>query len=178
MAFVTVRGAIAARRPGAMVASIVVAALLVVATMACAPPGRVHTGPAPVRVRSWEMGRDLPVARGIAEPQLAGFVAGWDTESAALEEPGTVVLFAHRVSHGGPFRTIDALRPGQVVAVEGGNGRTYVYRVVGTSVTAPSWAAVLDWRPANGRGLSLVACHPPGSVSYRIVVHAELSYVV
>jgi sortase (surface protein transpeptidase) len=34
---------------------------------------------------------------------------------------------------------------------------------------------VLAWAPANGRGLTLVACHPPGSLRYRLVVNAELT---
>lgn len=141
---------------------------------ACGPPARVHYGPFPTRMFSWEMGRDLPVYAGISDDVLARGGAGWDTESAALNEPGNIVLFGHRVSRGGPFRTVDLLYPGNVIAVTGSDGRTYAYRVVTTRITAPSWSEVLAWHPSNGRGLTLVACHPPGSTRYRIVVHAEL----
>jgi LPXTG-site transpeptidase (sortase) family protein len=151
--------------------------MLVATLSACGPPpgGRVHFGPLPTRLRSWEMQRDLVIEPNISNAALNKGGAGWDPGSAALTEPGTVVLFAHRVSHGGPFRTLDNLRPGNVLTLSGSDGRTYTYVVITTRITAPSWAAVLDWQPASGQGLSLVACHPPGSVSHRIVVHAELA---
>jgi LPXTG-site transpeptidase (sortase) family protein len=150
--------------------------VLVAAVAACGPPpgGRVHVGPLPTRLRSWEMARDLVIEPNISNAALSKGGAGWDPESAALTEPGTVVLFAHRVSHGGPFRTLDHLQAGNVLTLNGTDARTYTYVVVGIAITAPSWAAVLAWQPSTGYGLSLVACHPPGSVSHRIVVHAEL----
>jgi LPXTG-site transpeptidase (sortase) family protein len=120
------------------------------------------------------MGRNLPIFVGISEDALARGGAGWDTESAALNEPGNIVLFGHRVSKGAPFRTLDLLHPGHLIVITGSDGRTYTYRVVTTRITAPSWSEVLAWQSSNGRGLTLVACHPPGSISYRIVVHAEL----
>ena len=150
--------------------------LAAAATAACAPPPgqRAHVGPIPTRLRSWEMARDLPIYAGITDSLLALGGAGWDPQSSALTEPGTVVLFAHRVSKGGPFRTLDVLRPGNIITIDGSDGRVYSYRVVTTRITSPSWAEVLAWQPSNGRGLTLVACHPPGSISSRIVVHAEL----
>ena len=63
---------------------------------------------------------------------------------------------------------------GNVITIVGANGRTYLYAVVAIRVTAPDWNEVLAWTPSNDRGLTIVACHPPGSVRYRIVVHAEL----
>ena len=120
------------------------------------------------------MGRDLPIYRGIDMPTLNLGGAGWDDFSSALQEPGTVVLFAHRVSHGGPFRTLNLLRPGNVVFITGSDGRTYVYEVMNTVITGPSWAQILAWKPPSGHGLTLVACHPPGSTQYRIVVNADL----
>jgi sortase A len=145
----------------------------VAAGTACAP--RVHTGPIPVQLFSWEMGRNLPVYTGITDDVLARGGAGWDPSSAALEEPGQIVLFGHRVSWGGPFLTIDRLLMGDVITIVGSNRREYHYRVVAVGITAPNWDAVLDWQPSNGRGLTLVGCHPPGSIRYRYVVHAELT---
>jgi LPXTG-site transpeptidase (sortase) family protein len=146
-------------------------------TVACAPP-RVHVGPLPTRLISAEMGRDLPVYTGITMRLLNRGGAGWDPESSGLIEAGTVVLFAHRISHGGPFLTLDRLRPGNRVYLRGSNGQLFEYGVVGTDITAPNWASVLAWKPASGWGLILVACHPPGSIRYRIVVHAELLRVI
>jgi len=155
---------------------VLVSLLLATATVAaCGPPKpRVHLGPVPIQLFSWEMGRNLPVYAGIDDATLALGGVGWDTESAALDEPGQIVLFGHRVSHDGPLRTIHLLRPGHTITIVGANGRSYRYVVVSTRVTAPDWNQILAWTPSNGRGLTLVACHPPGSVQYRIVVHAEL----
>jgi sortase (surface protein transpeptidase) len=61
-----------------------------------------------------------------------------------------------------------------MITIVGANARRYTYVVVGTRVTAPDWNEILAWTPSNDRGLTLVACHPPGSVQYRFVVHAEL----
>jgi len=152
------------------------AVLLVVLTAgACAPPHRVHTGPVPVQLFSWEMGRNLPISTGISDDVLARGGAGWDPESAALDEPGQILLFGHRVSKGGPFLTLDRLQIGNIVTIVGSDRHDYHYRVVAIRVTAPSWDDVLAWEPSNGHGLTLVACHPPGSIRYRLVVHAELT---
>jgi sortase A len=124
------------------------------------------------------MGRDLPVFLGISTEVLDQGGAGWDPESSGLTEPGTVVLFAHRVSRGGPFLSLDRLRPGSAVYLQGTDGALYRYRVVMTEVTSPSWAAVLAWKPSSGWGVTLVACHPPGSVAHRLVVHAELEQII
>jgi hypothetical protein len=115
-------------RPPTRRALVILTSLLLAAASvaACGPPApRVHLGPVPVELFSWEMGRTLAVYVGIDDATLVRGGVGWDTESAALDEPGQVVLFGHRT-------------------------------------------------PSNDRGLTLVACHPPGSVQYRFVVHAEL----
>ncbi len=59
------------------------------------------------------MGRNLPVYTGITDDVLGRGGAGWDPQSAALDEPGQIVLFGHRVSKGGPFRTLDQLQARQ-----------------------------------------------------------------
>jgi LPXTG-site transpeptidase (sortase) family protein len=155
----------------------VVVALVATTGVGCAPP-RLHVGPVPTRFISFDMGRDLPVFLGISTPVLDHGGAGWDPESSGLTEPGTVVLFAHRVSRGGPFLTLGRLRPGHLVYLQGTDGHLYRYRVAFSEITSPSWAAVLAWKPPSGWGLTLVACHPPGSISYRIVVHAELEQII
>jgi sortase A len=155
--------------------ALVVVVLAAATTAACGPPPpRVHWGPIPNHMFSWEMGRNFPVYAGITEDALARGGPGWDPQSAALNEPGNIVMFGHRVSNGAPFRNLDLLQPGNVITIGGSDGRSYYYRVVLTRITAPNWADVLNWQPSNGLGLTLVACHPPGSLRYRIVVHAEL----
>ena len=165
------------RRRSIRLRALVLGAVLLaaVSATACGPPPRVHTGPVPVQLFSWEMGRNLPVYTGISDDVLGRGGAGWDPQSAALDEPGQIVLFGHRVSNGGPFRTLDQLQLGNVITIVGSNRHEYHYRVVAIRITAPSWDDVLAWEPSNGRGLTLVACHPPGSLRYRLVVHAELT---
>ena len=57
------------RRARALVLGAVL--LAAVGATACGPPPRVHTGPAPVQLFSWEMGRNLPVYTGISDDVLA-----------------------------------------------------------------------------------------------------------
>ena len=118
------------RRRSIRLRALVLGAVLLaaVSATACGPPTRVHTGPAPVQLFSWEMGRNLPVYTGISDDVLARGGAGWDPQSAALDEPGQIVLFGHRVSKGAPFRTLDQLRLGNVITIVGSNRREYHYR--------------------------------------------------
>lgn len=85
------------------------------------------------------------------------------------------VLFAHRTSHGGPFRHLDQLTVGSRFELLGADGRAYVYLVVTQEVIVPRanelLAVVL---PAGPVTATLVACHPPGSTKYRITVTGRL----
>ncbi len=134
-------------------------------------------GAIPTWMTSADMGRSLPVHEGILQRIVDEGGAAWDPTSAKLGQPGTTVLFGHRVSHGGPFRTIAQLHQGSAIALRGSDGRTYTYEVVRTQVTQPTWSAVLAFTPSSGRGLILVACHPLGSSRLRFVVDADLTGV-
>ena len=46
------------------------------------------------------------------------------------------------------------------------------YKVTGTEIVYPKDIWIVDQTP--GFRLTLFACHPPGSASQRIVIHAEL----
>jgi LPXTG-site transpeptidase (sortase) family protein len=85
---------------------------------------------------------------------------------------GNMAIFGHRVSHTHPFRDLDQLHPGDAIAIES-NGITYHYVLKETLITGPDDAETIGgWTPTPT--LTLVACHPPGSVTYRIVVRAVL----
>ncbi|MFC6932879.1 class E sortase [Actinomadura yumaensis] len=78
-----------------------------------------------------------------------------------------------------PFRRIDRLRAGDRVRFRVGS-RTYVYRVYGRRVIAPTNRTVLApvpfkpfARPA-GKRATLITCHPKGSDAQRLVVLAKL----
>lgn len=84
---------------------------------------------------------------------------------------GNVVVAGHRVSHNRDFRDIDQLQPGDEVIMSTMSGR-HVYRVLSTEIVKPDAMWVVDQTAA--RTATLFACHPPGSVRERIVVHLEL----
>ncbi|MEY4223342.1 MAG: hypothetical protein RIS33_276 [Actinomycetota bacterium] len=96
-------------------------------------------------------------------------------ESRSPNQPGNVAIFGHRTSHGREFRNIDRLKRGSQVIVTT-NGRTYTYSVTAVGVLKPDDPAL--WASAsNDQTLTLVACHPPGSVRFRIVAFARLTSV-
>ena len=86
-------------------------------------------------------------------------------------ELGNVVVAGHRVSHNQDFHDLDQLVPGDDVIFRTDSGR-HVYRVVSTEIVNPDALWIVD--QSYARTATLFACHPPGSVSQRIVVHLEM----
>ena len=96
-------------------------------------------------------------------------------ESRSPNQPGNVAIFGHRTSHGREFRNIDRLKRGSQIVITT-NGRNYTYSVTAVGVLKPDDPAL--WASAsNDQTLTLVACHPPGSVRFRIVAFARLTSV-
>jgi sortase A len=87
-------------------------------------------------------------------------------------ELGNAVVAGHRVSHNEDFRDLDQLAPGDDVIFTTEQGR-HVYRVVSTEIVYPDAMWIVNQRYAHTA--TLFACHPPGSVAQRIVVHLELT---
>lgn len=86
---------------------------------------------------------------------------------------GTVGLAGHRTTHLQPFRSIDALHPGDRIVMTMPYGR-FTYRVSGTRIVAPSAVNVLA-RPRGIERIVLTACHPLYSAAQRIVVIGRLA---
>ncbi|CAB4863172.1 unannotated protein [freshwater metagenome] len=86
---------------------------------------------------------------------------------------GTVGLAGHRTTYAQPFRSIDALDPGDQIVLRMPYGR-FSYRVMGTRIVDPSQVTVLARRASSGELLVLTACHPLFSAQQRIVVTARL----
>lgn len=85
------------------------------------------------------------------------------------------IYFAHRTEARGPFRHLNWLTPGQVFHLIGADGRTYIYLVMRQDVILPYPTTLIDIAVGAGpTTATLVACHPPGSVRYRIVVTGRL----
>ena len=94
------------------------------------------------------------------------------TGSALPGQPGNAVVAGHRVSHGRPFRRIDDLGPGDLVTFTVHGTRT-TYRVTGTRIVDPQDTWIATQTPDVTA--TLYACHPPGSVAHRYVVHLTLA---
>ncbi len=92
--------------------------------------------------------------------------------SAMPGEIGNVVLAGHRVSGNRDFNQLDRLVPGDEVIMSTLWDR-HVYRVTGTEIVLPDALRIVEqtYTPTA----TLFACHPPGSVRERIVVHLELT---
>jgi sortase A len=86
-------------------------------------------------------------------------------------ETGNAVFAGHRVTHSHPFRRIDELVEGDQVVFTIDGVRT-TYAVTGHEVVKPDALWVTDQTATPTA--TLFACHPPGSASYRYVVHLAL----
>jgi LPXTG-site transpeptidase (sortase) family protein len=93
-------------------------------------------------------------------------------ESRTPNQPGNVAIFGHRVSFGYEFKNIDKLGENSLVYLTIGK-KIYTYRVTAVDIRLPT-DPLLYASTSNDQTLSLVACHPPHSVKYRIVAHAVL----
>jgi sortase (surface protein transpeptidase) len=132
-------------------------------------------GPAQ-RVVVPKLGLNIGVATGSNLDAIAdrGLAATYP-EQITVPQSGNLMLFGHRTSAGGPFRYINTLVPGDAFSVIGWDGRSYNYRVTRLDVVGPSYLQVQQRSVGEGPiTAQLVACHPPGSVSYRIVVTGRL----
>lgn len=93
-------------------------------------------------------------------------------ESRSPNQPGNVAIFGHRTSHGHEFRNLDKMRIGDVILLTV-RGVKYAYEVDSVDIRLPT-DPLLYASTSNDQTISLVACHPPGSVTYRLVVHGSL----
>jgi len=85
------------------------------------------------------------------------------------------VYFAHRTSHGAPFRNIDRLTVGAKFTVTGADGVDYLYLVVRQDVIWPVPSILIDIVTHSGPyTATLVACHPPSSTKYRLAITGRL----
>jgi LPXTG-site transpeptidase (sortase) family protein len=90
---------------------------------------------------------------------------------------GNMTIFGHRVSHSAPFLNLDLLSLGDSIFIVA-EGVTYRYDVIGANIVLPNDLDVLNPQDPNGRTLTLIACHPPGSITYRYVVRARFGAIV
>jgi LPXTG-site transpeptidase (sortase) family protein len=85
---------------------------------------------------------------------------------------GNFTVFGHRVSYSRPFRDIDQLSPGDSIYVTA-EDVTYRYEISRSDIVTPENIEVLSPYEPGQRTLTLIACHPPTSIEFRIVVKAR-----
>ncbi|MBY0299936.1 MAG: class GN sortase [Methylobacterium sp.] len=133
-------------------------------------------------VRPWPSADTVPVARLSLQGRSLVALAGASGQALAFGpghvagtpepgEPGTAIYAAHRDLH---FRGLDALAPGDPIAVTRRDGRSVRFRVTGRRVVRFD-ASGLD-PAAPGRRLVLATCWPLDAVTpgpWRLLVEAE-----
>jgi LPXTG-site transpeptidase (sortase) family protein len=105
--------------------------------------------------------------------------AGWHETSAPLGVPGNTVLNGHNTSHGEVFRDLYTLKEGDEIVIYAGKV-TYTYAVTDTLIL-PEAGQPIEVRIENARyiqptsdeRLTLVTCHPYGSLRNRLIVIAQ-----
>jgi hypothetical protein len=134
-------------------------------------------GPTPaVAVSSAEAGFDVAIGRGaninaVVDRGVAGLWAG----NGVLGAPDHNVFFAHRTSHGGPFRNIDRMPVGSTFVVTGADGIHYRYMVMRVDVILPIPTVLFNLvQTAGAVTATVVACHPPHKITYRLAVTGRL----
>ncbi|NLF03243.1 MAG: sortase [Anaerolineales bacterium] len=105
--------------------------------------------------------------------------AGWHVTSAPLGVPGNTVLNGHNTTHGEVFRDLYTLEPGASITMYSGDA---LYRyTVSEILILPEAGQPLEVRLQNARyilptedeRLTLVTCHPYGSLRNRLIVIAK-----
>lgn len=149
-----------------------------------APPTRIVIpalgvdGPVvPVSLSKTEVEGQVYTAWGVPDE----YAAGWHETSALLGEPGNMVLNGHNTNNGEIFRDLYTLDSGERITVYSGKiSRTYA---VSETLILPEGGQPLEVRLANARyvmptdeeRLTLVTCHPYGSLRNRLIVIARPS---
>jgi len=88
-------------------------------------------------------------------------------------KPGNMVVGGHRTASNADFRHLDQLAAGDEMIVTTPDGGSSTYVVDSVEITDPFAARVIYQTPE--RTATLFACHPPGSIRQRIVVHLTLA---
>lgn len=93
--------------------------------------------------------------------------------SAMPGQPGNVVIGGHRTNSNADFRYIDQLSAGDEMILTTNEGASFTYVVESTEITSPFASRVIYQTPR--KTATLFACHPPGSVRQRVVVHLSMA---
>ncbi len=149
-------------------------------------------GVVPLRIRIPAIGLEAPITPiGQTEVKVEGVLqpiwdvpnwraAGWHETSAKIGAAGNTVLNGHNTSNGEVFRDLYKLEVGAEIFIEAADGMTYTY-VVTEKLILPEKGQSLEKRlqnaqyilPTADERLTLVTCHPYGSLDNRLLIIAH-----
>jgi LPXTG-site transpeptidase (sortase) family protein len=105
--------------------------------------------------------------------------AGWDEASASLEAAGNTVIIGHNTGNGEVFRDLYSLEEGEEIVLYSGETR-YPFTVSQVLILREAGQSLATRRrnarhiePTDDDRLTLVTCHPYGSLRYRLIVVAR-----
>jgi LPXTG-site transpeptidase (sortase) family protein len=133
---------------------------------------------APVVPVSWTMVKVDGQEQPVWDPPDTR-AAGWHESSASLGVPGNTVLSGHNTGNGEVFRDLYKLELGDKIVLRSAR-MAYTYAVTQTLIL-PEAGQPLEVRienahyiqPAEDERLTLVTCHPYGSLRNRLIVIAH-----
>lgn len=134
-------------------------------------PKVVNPGPSmPLHLSVPAIGLEDTIREGIDDATVVAGPGHWPgTSLPGL--PGISTIFGHRISNSHPFLNINQLSPGDEIKITDSNGVVYRYVVYRSDIVDPSEVGKAQ---EGESALELIACHPPGSIEFRIVVRAKL----
>jgi len=147
-----------------------------------APPTRLVIPAISVDARIVPISQRLVKEDGasLAVPRVpTRYAAGWHDGSAALGVPGNTVLSGHNAGYGEVFRDLYLLKVGDKIIAYSGN--TPYLHTVSEVILLREEGRTVEARRRNARyveqtsdeRLTLVTCHPYGSLRYRLIVVAH-----
>lgn len=130
----------------------------------------------------------VPISWGVAQVKgqtlaawevPAGYAAGWHVTSASLGYGGNTVLNGHNATNGEVFRDLHRLEAGDAIVVYA-DSIPHPYTVSETLILREA-GQPLEKRidnaqyilPTDDERLTIVTCHPYGSLRYRLIVIAR-----
>ncbi len=149
-------------------------------------------GAVPVRIRIPAIDLEAPIVPiswkevtidGVVQPMWDvpnWRAAGWHETSAKIGAAGNTVLNGHNTSNGEVFRDLYKLDVGAEILIEADDGLTYTYTVT-EKLILPEAGQSIETRmqnaqyvlPTGDERLTLVTCHPYGSLANRLLIIAH-----
>lgn len=120
------------------------------------------------------IGLDVEVGNGVDPATLVRGPGHWPG-TPVPGQAGNAVVSGHRTTNTAPFRELDELAPGDPITTTNLAGATTTYvvtEVLVVPVEVYTTEVLTQPTDPDVRELTLFACHPEGSLTHRIVVHA------